>query len=212
MTVALERKKRITTKEYLALEELAPFKSEYYQGESFVMAGGSFNHEMIAGNFFREFDQFTESASESTPDKPRSCTAFTSNMKLLVQAHNLYTYPDAMLICGKPEFEKNRTDTVLNPLIIVEVLSHSTQSYDQGKKFEFYQALPTMQEYLLVDQYRVHIQLYRKLEDGRWELTILRHLEAMLTLPSIDLKISLRRLYRRVDWLANTPHALKRLR
>jgi len=192
MALAVKREKRYTAKEYLALEEAADSKSEYHNGIIYTMAGGSFNHDMISGNVYAALHSFARSGS---------CLAFTSNMKLKIEAHNLYLYPDAMLIGGKPKFEKNRTDVVLNPIILVEVLSKSTESYDRGKKFEFYRTLATVQEYLLIDQERLYVEHYHKLHMGRWEYTIVLDFDETVKLQSIQLEIPIRLIYEQVDWL-----------
>lgn len=192
MALSVRREKTYTAKEYLAREETATEKSEFYNGVIYTMAGGSFNHDMISGNAYAALHAFARTGS---------CTAFTSNMKLKIEAHNLYHYPDAMLICGTPKFEKNRKDVVLNPLILVEVLSKSTESYDRGKKFEYYRSLPTFQEYLLIDQERVYVEHYYRLHIGHWEYTILTDLVEVVKLQSITLEIPVRHLYEQVDWL-----------
>lgn len=177
---------------YLALEETATEKSEFYDGVIAAIASASSSHDMISGNVYVALHEFARTGS---------CIAFTSNMKLRIEAHNLYLYPDAMLICGKPKFEKNRTDVILNPLLLIEVLSKSTESYDRGKKFEYYRSLPTFQEYLLIDQERVYIEHYHRLHIGRWEYTILADFEQTIKLQSVNLEISVRRLYEQVDWV-----------
>lgn len=192
MALALRREQIYTTEEYLALEAAADSKSEYYDGVIYAMAGGSFNHDMISGNSYAALHEFARGGP---------CLAFTSNMKLRVEAHNLYLYPDAMLLCGKPKFEKNRTDVLLNPALLVEVLSKSTEHYDRGKKFEYYRTLSTFQEYLLIDQERVYVEHYHRLHIGRWEYTILTDLDEVIKLQSINLEIPVRRLYEQVDWL-----------
>jgi Uma2 family endonuclease len=195
MALSVRGPKKYSAKAYLALEEQATEKSEFYNGVIYAMAGGSFNHDMISGNVYAALHEFAHTGS---------CIAFTSNMKLRIEAHNLYLYPDAMLICGKPKFEKSRTDVILNPLVLVEVLSKSTESYDRGKKFEYYRSLPTFQEYLLIDQERVYIEHYHRLHIGRWEYTILTDLDQSLKLQSINLEIPVRRLYEQVDWVEQT--------
>ncbi|MBI1879475.1 MAG: Uma2 family endonuclease [Chloroflexi bacterium] len=180
-----------TLEEYLALEETADHKSEYYNGEIFAMAGGSYNHNVIIGNINAALNQFAES-------KP--CVAFTSDMRLLVKANGLYTYPDAMVICGQIEFAEGRNDTVTNPIIIVEVLSKSTRDYDRGFKFESYRMIETLQDYLLVDQMRIHVEYFHKLEDGRWVLIETNLPEATLTLQAINFTIPINRIYHKVDW------------
>lgn len=107
-----------------------------------------------------------------------------------------------MLVCGKPQLQPGRTDTIINPLVVIEVLSKSIENYDRGQKFDFYRSIPTLQHYLLIEQERVHIEYYHKLADGRWVLTVLKDLEATLTLASLELEIPLRLIYAKVDWVA----------
>jgi len=180
-----------TPEEYLALEEKADHKSEFFNGEIFAMAGGSYNHNVIAGNINAALNQFAES-------KP--CVAFTSDMRVLVKANGLYTYPDATLVCGQVEFAEGRNDTITNPLIIVEVLSKSTRDYDRGFKFESYRLIETLQDYLLIDQERVHVEYFHKLEDGRWVLIETNLPEAELTLQTINFPLPISRIYHKVDW------------
>jgi Uma2 family endonuclease len=201
MAVARITPKQYTAEEYLDLEEAATFHSEYFQGEIFAMAGGSYNHDVIAGNIYAALHQFGQT-------KP--CTAFTSNMKVLVEAHGLYTYPDAMLVCGKPQFQIGRTDTIVNPLLLVEVLSKSTESYDhevgakrhRGKKFDFYRSIPTFEHYLLIEQDQIHVEYYQRLADGRWILTVLKARDEALRLLAIEFEVTLYNLYTKVDWFA----------
>jgi Uma2 family endonuclease len=183
--------KYYTPEEYLALEEAAETKNEYFQGEIFAMSGGSTNHNQIAVSICTILDVAFE-------EKP--CKVFSSDVRLLVQANGLYTYPDAMVVCGPIEYAEGRNDTVTNPIVIVEVLSKSTREYDRGKKFELYRDLPSFQDYLLIDQDRVYIEHYHKLKDGRWVLTLFNNLETNLTLTAIDVSLSVRRIYHKVDW------------
>ncbi len=180
-----------TPEEYLALEEKADYKSEYFNGEIFAMAGGSYNHNVIAGNINAALNQFAGS-------KP--CVAFTSDMRVLVKANSLYTYPDAMLVYGPVEFAEARNDTITNPLVIVEVLSNSTRDYDRGFKFESYRLIETLQDYLLIDQERVHVEYFHKLEDGRWVLIETNLPEVTLTLQAINFSVAVNRIYQKVDW------------
>jgi Uma2 family endonuclease len=181
----------VTPEEYLALEEKADFKSEYYQGEIFAMVGGSYNHNVITGNINAVFNQFAAS---------NPCVAFTSDMRLLVKPNGLYTYPDAMLVCGSVEFAPDRNDTLTNPLIIVEVLSPSTRDYGRGFKFELYRAIESLQEYLLIDQARIHVEYFHKLRHGQWVLIDYNLPETTLTLQSINLDLPISRIYQKVDW------------
>jgi Uma2 family endonuclease len=184
-------KKYYTAEEYLATEETAEYKSEYYQGEIFGMAGASANHDRIAGNVY---------ARMNLAFSGNKCEAFTSNMRLWIKSKNFYTYPDAMVICGKPEFYKNRNDTITNPLLIVEVLSKSTQSYDHNEKFRFYQSIPSLREYIMIDQYKIHIEQFSLGKDGKWALTEYKNADDILRCSCVDFQIPLREIYERVEF------------
>ena len=189
------QKEYYTPEEYLALEETADYRSEYYRGEIFAMSGGSANHNRIARNVLTTL-------SIAFEDKP--CEAFITDMRLLVKENGLYTYPDIMVVCGGLEFVEGRTDTLTNPIVIVEVLSQSTEGYDRGAKFELYRALETLQDYVLIDQAKVHVECFHKMKDGRWILTEFNELEATLQLEAVGVDISLSQIYRRVEWESKT--------
>lgn len=192
MAVARRPEPYLTPEAYLAQEEQALQRHDYYRGNVYAHAGGSVNHNRIAGNLNARFNL----SLRKTP-----CEAFTSDMRLLVKSHDLYTYPDAMIVCGKPEFARARNDTIVNPLVIVEVLSPSTQDYDRGQKFELYRAIPTLADYVLVHQDRVFIEYYHRERDGRWILTEITGVDAKLALQAVEISIPVRELYDRVDWL-----------
>ncbi|MCL4304080.1 MAG: Uma2 family endonuclease [Anaerolineae bacterium] len=183
--------KHYSPEEYLALEETAEYRSEYYRGEIFAMSGGSANHNRIARNLIIALEDVPEG-------KP--CEAFITDMRLHVKKNSLYTYPDVMVVCGRIEYIKGRTDTITNPVVIIEVLSESTQAYDRGAKFELYRAIETLQDYVLIDQARVHVEYFHKLEDGRWLLTEFNDLAGVLMLESVGVEIPLSRVYQRVEW------------
>lgn len=183
--------KYYSSEEYLTLEEAADYKSEYYQGEIFAMSGASVNHNRIAGNVHAALNN----AFDAKP-----CEAFMGDVRLLVKKNGLYTYPDVMVVCGQLEFAEGRTDTLTNPIVIVEVLSKSTQDYDRGAKFELYRAIETLQDYVLIDQARIHVEYFRKLEDGRWLLQEFNQLEAILRIEAVGVEIPLSRVYQRVEW------------
>lgn len=183
--------KYYSPEEYLALEETAEYRSEYYRGEIFAMSGGSANHNRICGNLYLALREMLE-------DKP--CEAFITDMRLHVRKNSLYTYPDVMVVCGRIAYINGRTDTITNPVVIIEVLSESTQAYDRGAKFELYRAIETLQDYVLVDQARVHVEYFHRLEDSRWLLAEFNELEAVLRLEAIAVEIPLSRVYQRVEW------------
>ena len=181
----------ISPEDYLRQEEVATDKHEYFNGEIFAMAGGTHNHEMISENIFAALHQYA---------RRKKCTAYGANMKILVQKNELYTYPDAMLLCGKLEFVADRKDIITNPLLIVEVLSDSTQSYDRGDKFALYRGLSSFTHYLLIHQDRPLIEYHQKTPLG-WLLTEIEGMEATLTLDVLEMGIPLAELYEGVDWL-----------
>jgi Uma2 family endonuclease len=183
--------KYYTPEEYLALEEAADYKSEYYQGDIFAMAGGSANHNRIAGNFYAVLNF----AFASGP-----CDAFMNDMRLLIKQSGLYTYPDVMVACDQIEFVPNRTDTLTNPVLIVEVLSESTEGYDRGKKFEFYRAIPSLRHYLLIAQERVHLEYFQKMASGLWTLQEFNDLDDILKIETLGVEIPLNRIYNKVTF------------
>ena len=137
---ALTKRKKYTPEEYLALEEKAEFRSEYENGGIVAMAGGSLNHARIISSIDRLFGNKLKSGCESV----------TTGVKVRVESYRKFYYPDVMVICGAPDFYQKRNDTITNPVLIVEVLSDSTEAKDRGKKFAAYQTLETLQEYILV--------------------------------------------------------------
>jgi Uma2 family endonuclease len=155
------------------------------------MSGGSTNHNRI---------MVSVSMMLAAEFEGKPCEVFSSDVRLLVQANGLYTYPDAMVVCGPVEYVAGRSDTVTNPVAIIEVLSKSTRDYDRGKKFELYRDLTSLQDYVLIDQERVYIEYYHKLEDGRWVLTLFNNLDTILTLTAIGVSLAVSRIYHKVDW------------
>lgn len=151
--------KMYTQEEYLELERAAEYKSEYYRGEIFAMSGARFNHNRIKENLSIEVGNFL---------KGKGCNSLSSDMRVHIPENTLYTYPDLLIVCGKPEFLDDHMDTLLNPSVIIEVLSPSTGSYDQGEKFYLYRSLKSLKEYILIDSQEVGAQVYRKSDDGMW--------------------------------------------
>ena len=153
-------KRFISSQEYLTIERASEIRHEYYNGEMFAMSGASLAHNTIAGNIFAVFrEQFAA----------RDCQAFIADMRVKVDRKGLYTYPDVVTAC-EPRFEDEELDTLINPRVIVEVLSKSTEDYDRGTKFEMYRRLPTLQDYVLVSQDKMHVEHFQRQPDGRWIL------------------------------------------
>ncbi len=196
MAVA-ESIQKLTEAEYLVIERKAEFKSEFFDGEMFAMAGGSLLHSLIATNLGREFGNRLQG---------RSCVPFNSDLRLKVEVTGLYTYPDLSVICGPLTFADDAQDTVVNPAILVEVLSDSTEAYDRGKKFEHYRHIPSLKEYLLVSQNEPRIELFIRSDAGQWLLREAAGLDASLELPSLQITVALREIYANV---AFAPPALR---
>ena len=180
----------LTPEQYLEIERKAEFKSEYYQGEMFAMAGAREPHNLIVFNV----------ATALGPQlRNRPCRAYVADMRVRVNATGLYTYPDVTAVCAEPQFLDENRDTLLNPSLIVEVLSPSTEAYDRGRKFEHYRSVESVTEYLLLSSERVSAELYTRQPDGRWLLTAANHLEDSLDLQSVGAHLSLADLYEKVD-------------
>jgi Uma2 family endonuclease len=175
----------LTEEQYLAMEREAEFRSEFHSGQMFVMAGGSFNHSALSNRMGSLLDQHV----------PAGCRTLNSEMRIKVSAAGLYTYPDCAVVCGNPEFFGDKQDVLLNPLLIVEVLSPSTEAYDRGKKFELYRTIPSFREYLLVHQDRRHVEYYSKQDDGSWLLREHSGAEAVIALERVGVLIGLGDLY-----------------
>jgi Uma2 family endonuclease len=177
--------------EYLALERKAEFKSEYIDGVMVAMPGASRRHNLIVVNLAREFSQQL---------RARPCEAYTSDMRVRVPSPRIYPYPDVVVVCGEPQFEDEQVDTLLNPTLIVEVLSESPERYDRGRKFGLYRTIDSLAEYLLVAQDECRIEQYVKQPDGGWLLSDHHALAAMINLSSIQCQLALNEVYDKVAW------------
>lgn len=183
--MASDPKPRISPEDYLALERRSETRSEYLDGEIFAMTGASERHILLAGNLYTAF---------RTQLRHRGCRSYFSDMRVKVSATGLYTYPDVVVVCEKPQFEDAEVDTLLNPKVIVEILSKSTEDYDRGTKFVHYRTLPSLAEYLLVAQDRVHVEHYRHQSEG-WLLTETDRREDVIDLPSVGARLALADIY-----------------
>jgi Uma2 family endonuclease len=183
-------RKTFTESEYLELERNADFKSEYYNGEIFAMAGATLIHNKIVSNLIFLFNQFLK-------DKP--CDVYPSDLRLQVEKSGLYTYPDITIVCGKTELLDNKFDTLKNPTVLIEVLSDSTEKYDRGQKFSFYREIPSLKEYILVSSKTVKIEKFKRLEDGNY-LYIESNEHQPFPIDSIKMNLNLEDVYNKIDW------------
>ena len=181
----------LTQEQYLALERTAAYKSEYFRGEVFAMAGASPTHVLMVSNI---------GAALHGQLRRRPCTVYATDLRLKVDASSLYTYPDIVVVCGEPRFDDDQRDTLVNPTLIVEVLSESTQDYDRGGKFAQYRKIPSFAEYVLVAQDECHVEHFVKQADGLWLLSETDRLADVLTLSSIECILLLSDIYEKVQF------------
>jgi Uma2 family endonuclease len=180
---------RTAPAEYLALEREAEHRSEYLDGEIFAMAGASRRHNLICLNVGAELrDQL----------RRRPCEVYVHDMRVKVSATGLYTYPDAVAVCEEPQFEDAELDTLLNPTLLVEVLSPSTADYDRGAKFEHFRTLPSLQEVLFVSQDEVHVLHYVRQPADTWILSESWDVDGVVSLPSIRAELRIAEVYAKV--------------
>lgn len=179
-------KQKFTIEEYLVMEETAIEKHEYYKGEVFAMPAVKLPHNIISMNLFGEI---------GIKLKGKKCQLFGSNMRLHIEANKFFIYSDISIICGEPETLNNDDWNVLNPAVIIEILSPSTKNYDRGEKFKLYRNIPTLKEYILVDSQSVDIEIFRLNEARHWELEEYNSLEEMLFIQTINEHIGLAEIY-----------------
>ncbi len=185
-------KVRVTPEEYLALERKAETRSEYVNGEIYAMAGASREHNLIALNLAAEL---------RTQLRSRSCETYVSDMRVRVKPTGLYTYPDVVVVCGRARFDDKELDTLVNPTVLAEVLSPSTEAYDRGGKFAHYRYLESLQEYVLIAQDRMQVEHFAR-RGSQWLLTAYNRPDEVLALPSIECALPLQEIYARVELAA----------
>lgn len=182
-------KTNISPEEYLAMERQAEYKNEYINGEVFAMTGASRRHNLIAGNISGELRQQLKS---------KLCEVYPGEMRVKAPASRSYFYPDVVVVCGEPKLEDDYFDTLLNPTLVVEVLSKSTESYNRLAKAGYYRTIEPLAEYLLISQEEYRVEQYIKQADNRWLLTDIRGLEAAVELQSIQCSLGLSDVYHKV--------------
>jgi Uma2 family endonuclease len=183
-------KRKFTIQEYLEMEEADEDKHEYYQGELFAMSGSKVPHNIIAGNVYGELKQKL---------KGKSCRPFNSDQRIHIPQNTLFTYPDISIICGEVITLNNDNWNVLNPTVIVEVLSRSTRNYDRGEKFKFYRDIASLKEYILIDSEAIGIEVFRLNDSGHWELEEYKNMGDILFIRDIQTSISLAEIYEGVS-------------
>lgn len=180
-----------TVEDYLLLEETAEEKSEYCNGEIFTMAGSTPNHNRICLNVSSELNfKLRKTAYQ----------VYMADIKLWIPQRNNFKYPDVMIIEGNPQYYENRKDIILNPIVIIEVLSDSTKDYDRGDKFQQYRTLESLQHYILISQDDIHIEYFKKVAKYEWLLADINQLDSHLKLTQPDIILNVNDIYERVDF------------
>jgi Uma2 family endonuclease len=189
--MASQPKTRYTPEEYLALERSCEAKHEYYNGEIFVMGGATKQHVSIVTNLVGEL----HSQLKESP-----CTVYSTDLRVQVAPTGLYTYPYVIVLCDQPRFSDEQQDTLVNPALIIEVLSESTKDYDRGGKFELYRTIDSFVEYLLIAQDRPHVEHYIRQPDGSWVLHETNNLEDTIHLKSVRCSLRMADTYLKIDF------------
>jgi Uma2 family endonuclease len=186
----LQARQSYSAEQYMALETASESRNEYLDGQIIPMAGGSPEHNRISGNIYKYLDDATDARDD--------VDLFVADMRLWVPLTRTYTYPDVMAIVGGLQLLENRKDTVTNPSLSIEVLSESTQAYDRGEKFRGYRSISSFSEYVLVDQYSIHVEHFVRNDQGQWVLTEYDDRSAILALASVGCDLPLTTIYRKV--------------
>jgi Uma2 family endonuclease len=178
-----------SVEEYLAFEEQAEEKHEFYQGEIFAMAGAGFEHNQIVRNALSAIDQFLTG---------KACQILPSDLRVHVEAEDLFTYPDLSIVCGAPEFYANRRDTIVNPKILIEILSPSTSAHDRFGKFAFYKQIPSLQEYVMISSMEYSFEKFSRQANETWLFSNVKNPDQEIEITAIQYKAPLKVFYREV--------------
>jgi Uma2 family endonuclease len=181
----------LTPEEYLEIERKTELKSEYYSGEMFAMTGGTAPHGLIGINLGREL---------SLQLKQEPCTVYSSDVRVRVLPSGMYTYPDLTVVCGEPQFDDDQRDTLVNPVVLFEVLSDSMRGYDRGQKFEFCRAIASLREYIVVAQHRPHVEHWTRQDETHWLFSEYNDLSQSVHFTSIKCVLALSEAYLKVKF------------
>lgn len=192
--ITMYGKKKFTIEEYLEFEEASEQRHEYYQGEIFPLAPVTIHHNRINVNLIADIGRKL---------RGRGCRPFPNGQIVHAPSNTLFAYPDLSIICGEAETLNNDNWIILNPSVIIEILSPSTKTYDRNKKFELYKGIATLKEYILVDSKKIHIESYYKIEQGKWELTEYESLSDKLQIKTVKVSVKLFDVYEDVSFDSN---------
>ena len=182
---------RLTPEQYLELDRASEFRHEYYNGRMYLMPGGTHPHAIVIANLSRELGLAL---------KPRPCIVTASDVRVRVSREGLYTYPDIVVVCGTPRYLDGHRDTVLNPVLLIEVLSPSTEAYDRGFKFAQYRMLESLQEYALVSQSEPRVEIFRRQASGEWLLSESAGMDAACRFDSVGCTVQVREVFDKVTF------------
>jgi len=181
----------VSPEEYVAMERVSRQKHDYFQGEVFAMSGASLEHNIIAKNINTQVLPFL---------KGKLCDMFGSDLRIHIPENTLYTYPDFSIICGKPETADNDKDSIINPSVIIEVLSKSTEDYDRGGKFHLYRSIKSLKEYILIDSLHSCAEIYTRQSDNTWILKEFTNSTDSFTISTIGLTLFLKDIYEGINF------------
>jgi Uma2 family endonuclease len=181
---------RVTEEEYLAIDRAGEVRSEFFDGEMFAMSGGSMRHAQLQANLHGEL---------YVALRDKDCRAFTSDFRVRVSPGRMYAYPDITVVCGRPLLADEHQDILVNPTVILEVLSPSTEYYDRGVKFRRYRAIESLRDYILVSQDEIRIEQYTRRDPNTWTLRDYQRPEEELRIDSIGVSLALARVYDRIE-------------
>ena len=188
--MSYQRKTLLTQEEYLAIERKSEIKHEYFAGQMFTMVGASKRHNLITANIIRVL-------GNQLLDRP--CNVYPSDMRVKVSATGKYTYPDVVVACDEEKFDDEENDTLLNPVVVIEVLSESTEAYDRGKKFEQYQNIESLTEYLLIAQEPYRIEQYVRQSSREWRYSEYHSAEDVVKISVIGCEVAITDVYAKVE-------------
>lgn len=193
MSAAPEFDRHMTEAEYLAFERASESKHEYFDGEIYAMSGANQAHNLIVANVI---------AALRPQIRGKGCQLYPSDMWVRVPATGSYAYPDVTIMCGEAQFDGDQRDVLLNPIMIIEVLSESTEAFDRGLKFQRYRELESLREYVLIDQHQAHIEHFTRTDSGIWQLSEASGKDSTLELVTADCELRLVEVYEDVDFSA----------
>jgi Uma2 family endonuclease len=194
ITMSAETKRRVTLDEYLTLERESETRYEFRNGEVFAMSGGTLAHELA----------MTNCGDELRSQLTGRCSVFSSNMQIKVPSAPPYRYADGSVVCGNADVERfNGNDLLINPILIFEVLSPSTEAYDRGDKFTYYKSIHSLREYLLIAQHRPHVTHYSRQRGGGWSYDEVNELDGSVYLPALEVTLALSSIYRSIQFEAD---------